>query len=386
MLDRPFAKLLAALAGLGLLLASFLFGIGVGRIGQPAGSSARFPLLDEAEERIESSAVEPADGKRLERGAIRGLLEALDDPYAEYLDPETYRSFQDISTGHFSGVGLWLKQEGQRARVVSVLANTPAAKAGIVSGDVVTSIDGVPVDGLSLEQIVQRTKGEPGTGVRISVLRGSQPIDFSLVREDIQVPSVKSRLVRDRVGLVELTTFTNGTGGRVREAVRELTGKGAQGFILDLRGNPGGLLEEAVNVASAFLDGGRVVSYRQRGAGEVAYDARPPVETSLPVVVLVNEGSASASEIVAGAIQDRGRGIVVGTRTYGKGSIQTVFPLSDGSAVKLTVASYHTPSGRSIGGQGIAPDVDVAQKELQLARAQQILREMFAEAPGRRAG
>lgn len=385
MLDRPLTKILAALAGLGLLLASFLFGFGVGRI-EPDRPRGGYPLLEEAEDRVRSSSVKQVDRKTLERGAVRGLLKALDDPYAEYLDPETYRSFQDISTGHFSGVGLWLKDEEGRVKVVSVLQETPAARAGVQSGDVLTQIDHRTVEGLSLEQVVGRIKGKPGTAVTLSLLRGEQPVEFSLVREDIDVPSVRQRLLRDRIGVIELFTFAGGAGARVREAVRDLTDRGARGLILDLRGNPGGLLEESVNVASAFLEGGRIVSYRQRGAGEVMYEARPPVETKLSLVVLVDEGSASASEIVAGAIQDRGRGIVVGAETYGKGSIQTVFPLSDGSAVKVTTASYHTPSGRPIGEKGVVPDIVVAGRETQLSRAQQILREMLAERPVRQAG
>ncbi|MGH7424564.1 MAG: S41 family peptidase, partial [Candidatus Methylomirabilales bacterium] len=177
---------------------------------------------------------------------------------------------------------------------------------------------------------------------------------------------------------VRLITFSGGAGDRVREAVKQMSSRGARGFILDLRGNPGGLLEEAVNVAGVFLDGGRVVSYRERGRDEVHRDVRGAPETKLPLVVLVDEGSASASEIVAGAIQDRRRGILVGTATYGKGSVQTVFPLSGGSAVKLTTSSYFTPAGRAIGKGGIAPDVQADGKEVQLARALEILAELLA--------
>lgn len=186
--------------------------------------------------------------------------------------------------------------------------------------------------------------------------------------------------------MVELVTFSQDAGEKVREAVKSLVEKGAKALILDLRGNPGGLVDEAVEVSSVFLEGGSVVSYKERGKAEVVYSTRGSVETKLPLVVLVDEGSASASEIVAGAIQDRGRGIIVGQETYGKGSIQTVFPLSDGSAVKVTTASYFTPSGRSIGDKGITPDVAVLDKLQQLARAQEILQEMLAENPAKQAG
>lgn len=380
MFDRLSTRIFGVIAALGLLVASFLFGFGVGRTA-PAPEAVRYDLLKEAEDQVRSSGVREVEHKTLVQGAVRGMLEALGDPYAEYLDPETYRSFRDVSAGHFSGVGLWLKPEAKRIKVVSVLANTPAARAGIASGDIITRVDRRSTEKLSLEQVAQRIKGKPGTTVRISVLRGEQPVEFTLVREDIEVPTVESKLLRDRLGHVEVITFSQGVGSKVREAVKKLAGRGARGFILDLRGNPGGLVDEAVEVGSVFLEGGTVVSYEQRGRPEVTYEARGSAETKLPLAVLVDEGSASASEIVAGAIQDRGRGIIVGTKTYGKGSIQTVFPLSDGSAIKITTASYFTPSGRSIGERGITPDVIVVQKETQLARAQQILHEILADAP-----
>ncbi|MGH2705452.1 MAG: S41 family peptidase [Actinomycetota bacterium] len=383
MLERPIAKLLAVFAGLALIAAAFLVGFGLGRGVRPGASRMR--LVREAEERIRTARGENLDEKALVQGAIRGMLGSLEDPYAEYLDAETYREFQDVSSGHFSGVGLWLKDEAGQHRVVTVLAGTPAARAGLASGDVVLAVGGQRVDRLSLEQVVQRIKGRAGTNVLLSVSRGGQTLDFALAREDIHIPAVNAKVLRDGSGLIELVTFSNGVGDRVRGAVQDLAGKGVRGFILDLRGNPGGLLEEAVSVASAFLDGGTVVSYRQEGAEAITYPARPPMETDLPLVVLVDEGSASASEIVAGALQDRRRGIVVGTETYGKGSIQSVLPLSDGSAIKLTTASYHTPSGRSIGQEGVTPDVPVDHKEAQLARAQQVLRELLASAPRRAA-
>lgn len=369
----------------GLVIVSFLVGLGIGRTAT-LPTTEGFDLVKEAEARVLSSTARHVEEKGLAQGAIRGMLTALGDPYAEYLDRDGYRSFQDAASGHFSGVGLWLKVEAGKVRIVSVVDDTPAARAGIQANDQLLTIDGKSVKGMSLDRVVQVVKGTPGSTVRLEVVRGEGRIMFPLVRTPIDLPAVRSRLTGDRVGVVELVTFSSGVGEKVHAAVDELTKRGAKAFILDLRGNPGGLLDEAVGVAGTFLDGGTVVSYRPPSSGEVVYSARSPAATNLPLVVLVDEGSASASEVVAGAIKDRGRGILVGTRTYGKGSIQTVLPLSDGSALKLTTSYYHTPSGASITEGGIEPDVAVTAKSGQLAEAQQILSEMIAEVPAKRAG
>lgn len=385
MTNRVSTAIAAATAVLGLLVASFLFGYGVGRdVGRQ--SAPGYELLSETEVYITESAVKTVERRALIQGAIRGMLQALEDPYASFLDPAAYRAADEFFAGQYSGVGLWMKQEDGRPKVVSVLADTPASTAGIQTGDVITEIDGKPVDKLLLDEVTQKVQGEPGTKVRLSITRGEQVLEFNLTREKIEIPSVESQLLRERVGVIEVIGFPTGTGGKVRTAIQSMIEEGAQAFILDLRGNPGGRPEEAIDVASAFLDGGAVVSFRERGKPEVTHAAVPPFETNLPLVVLVDEGSASASEIVAGAIQDRGRGIVVGTETYGKGSIQTFFQLTDGSAIKFTTASYFTPSGRSIGERGVVPDVSVAGADPQLARARQILKEMLAEPPARRAG
>lgn len=365
------------------MAASFLVGLGVGRSTSPPVRG--FDLVKEAEARVRDSTAKRPGDRVLAQGAIRGMLAALGDPYAEYLDRDGYESLQDATSGHFSGVGLWLKVEDEKVRIVSVLDGTPAAKAGIEANDVIQTIDGKAVKGMTLERVVQVIKGTPGSTVRIDVLRGRERITFPLVRTPIDLPAVKSRITGERVGVIELITFSSGVGDKVHHAVESLTKRGARAFILDLRGNPGGLLDEAVSVASVFLDGGTVVSYRPPASDEVVYSADSPPATTLPLVLLVDEGSASASEVVAGAMKDRGRGILVGTRTYGKGSIQTVVPLSDGSALKLTTSYYKTPSGRSIGEGGIEPDVGVSAKNQQLAEAQQILSEMIAEVPAKRA-
>jgi carboxyl-terminal processing protease len=383
--ERLSTKILAGLTAAGLLTASFFFGYGVGTSNPRQESN--FKLLEEAKGHIDASALASPEEKLLLQGAVRGMLQGLNDPHVGYLTPEAYRAFgEELLSGQFSGVGVWLNMEAGAAKVVSVLSGGPASAAGIAVGDVVTAVDRKPVKGLTLDEIAQKIQGRVGTRVRLEVIRaGKQQLSFALQREKLDVPSVNSTL-KDGVGTIELVSFIGGAGRKVREAVQSLEAGGAKGFILDMRGNPGGSLNEAVNVASVFLDGGEVVSYRERGKPEFTYGARGPVATSLPLVILVDEGSASASEIVAGAIQDRQRGLIVGTETYKKGSVQQVFGLSDGSAIKLTIASYFTPSGRAIGERGVIPDVNVAERDQQLSQANEILSGIVAqtlpEAPG----
>ncbi|MEX2552248.1 MAG: S41 family peptidase [Actinomycetota bacterium] len=383
MFQRISTRILAVVTGLGLLTASFFFGFGVGTSNSREDSP--YKLLDEAQELIEASALQKPAQEELIQGAVRGLLHGLDDPHASFLDAQAYRQFsEEHLTGQFSGVGLWLNRDQEQVKVVTVLAGSPAELAGILAGDVITTVDGKSVSGLLLDEVAQKILGKPGTQVRISILRdgGDAPEEFLLSRKRLELPSVKSSL-KGSVGVIELVSFTGGAGQKVRDAIRSLEGQGAKGFILDMRGNPGGVLDQAVEVASLFLDGGVVVAYRERGKQEVIFEAEGRQQTKLPLVVLVDEGSASASEIVAGAIQDRHRGLIVGNETYKKGSVQRVFGLSDGSAIKLTIASYFTPSGRAIGERGVIPDVTVAERDRQLPRATEILSGIVAESPSR---
>ena len=317
------------------------------------------------------------------QNAVKGMLQGLEDPHALYYSPRAYRALgEELLTGQFSGVGVWLNRSGELTKIVSVLPDTPAAEAGIEPGDIITTVDGKSVAGMSLDEVGQRILGEAGTKVAIKVVRGAGPArEFTLDRKKLEIPSMTSNMKGD-VGVINLLSFTGGVGDKVRDAVAKMQADGARGFILDLRGNPGGSLDEAVQVASVFIEDGTIVTYRERGKPEVVYQARGPVETKLPLVVLADEGSASASEIVAGAIQDRQRGLIVGTETYKKGSVQRVIGLSDGSAIKLTVASYFTPSGRGIGEHGVLPDVEVADRTAQLNKANEILSGMLVEAPG----
>lgn len=382
---NPLTKALAGLTITGLLAASFIFGFGLGTSRSQA--SFRYALLDEASSLIEGSALKRPGRSELVRGAVGGLVGALNDPYASYLDRQAFRVFNEENTsGQFSGVGVWLNRDGETIKVVTVLQASPAGEAGILAGDTILEIDGRTIGGLSVDEVARRIMGRVGTQVRLEIAReAEQPREFVLNRRKLDLPGIRSEL-KGAVGTINLVSFVGGVGAKLREAVDSLERRGARGFILDLRGNPGGSVQEAVDVASVFLDGGKVVSYRERGKQEVTFEASGGPQTRLPLVVVVDEGSASASEIVAGAIQDRRRGLIVGAETYKKGSVQRVFALSDGSAIKLTIASYFTPSGRAIGERGVIPDVTVAVKDQQLSKANDILSGMVAASPGRAAG
>jgi carboxyl-terminal processing protease len=356
-----------------------------------ARESANLPweqarLLAEVLERVKRDYVDDVDDERLIEAAIRGMVADL-DPHSSYLDPEEYEAIRISTSGNYSGVGLEVSVAGQRVVVVAPMQGSPAEEAGIVNGDVIISIDGMPVDSADLDDTVLRLRGDPGTRVSLSVVRQDPeaPLTFEMTREQIQVPSAVSELLAPRIGYVKLTHFSENTGADLRKAVGALmeeSGGRLDGFVLDLRNNPGGVLDSAVEVSDAFLEGGLIVS----AEGRIA-DARFRLEAGsgdilagAPMVVVVNRGSASASEIVAGALQDHGRATIVGTATFGKGSVQTVMPLSQGRAIKLTTSRYYTPSGKSIHDRGITPDVKAEAvagspgDDLQLARALELVK------------
>ncbi len=322
-------------------------------------------LLAEVLERVKRDYVDDVDDERLIEAAIRGMVADL-DPHSSYLDQEEYDEIRISTSGHYSGVGLEVSVADGQVVVVAPMEGGPADTAGLANGDVIISIDGMPVDTTDLDDTVLRLRGDPGTRVTVSVLRDNpaNPLSFEMIREQIQVPTAVSRVLAPRVGYVKLTHFSENTAADLRKAVLSLTEQTdgrLEGFILDLRNNPGGVLDAAIDVSDAFLERGLIVS----ADGRVS-DARFRLEASpgdildgVPMAVVVNRGSASASEIVAGALQDNDRATIVGTATFGKGSVQTVMPLSQGRAIKLTTSRYYTPSGRSIHDRGITPDVTV---------------------------
>ncbi|MEJ2057293.1 MAG: S41 family peptidase [Desulfofustis sp.] len=312
---------------------------------------------------LQDNYVEEIDTKEVIEGAINGLLLSL-DPHSAYLKPENYREFRNETRGSFTGIGIRITQRNGVITVIAPIADTPADRAGIKANDTILKIDGVPTKGKTPYDAVEILRGPKGTEVTISVYREGweYPRDFTLERSDIPLVSVRSLLIKPGFGYIRISTFQSNTTSEMKTHLGKLTEKGPlQGLILDLRNNPGGLLEQAVNVSDLFLEEGLIVYTRGRNKDQdMAFEANGDNTVQrFPLVVLVNEGTASASEIVAGAVQDHRRGVIVGTKTFGKGSVQSIIPLSDGAGLKMTTAHYYTPSGRSIQVTGITPDVTV---------------------------
>ncbi len=388
---------LAVLGAVAVCMIAFSLGLAVGGRDRPihvstdsAGGegAAGFDLVEEAYDEIVSSAVDAPAEEALARGAIKGMLEVLkkDDPYALFYSPTAFRSFQELTSGKFSGIGVWLKDKGGELTIVSVLPSTPAVEAGLEEGDVIRTIDGRAVGTLTSDEAVAHIKGPEGTDVELGIDRAGEELDFTITRAEIDLPNLRASLRSDGLGYIQLFGFARGAGDEVRDEVAEMLDQGAEGIVLDLRNNGGGLFTEAVEVASVFIEQGDVVIYREAGRGsepeETTYEAEGDAFEDVPLVVLVNEGTASASEIVAGALQDQERATLIGTTTYGKGSVQEVVRLRDASALKLTTAAYVTPEGRDINGKGIAPDVEVSDAVEQKDRAVEILKGIVISTDG----
>ncbi|MGB4468107.1 MAG: S41 family peptidase [Azovibrio sp.] len=331
---------------------------------------------------IKQGYVEPVEDKKMIANAISGMLSNL-DPHSAYLDPESFKELQVGTQGEFGGLGIEVGMEDGLVKVVSPIEDTPAYRAGIKAGDLIFKLDDTPVKGLTLNEAVKRMRGKPKTQIRLSILRkgAAKPIEVTLTREVIKVQSVKSRIVEPGYGWVRITQFQENTVPSLVKHINDLYKQGKlKGLVLDLRNDPGGLLNGAVGVAAAFLPpnakvvstDGRTPDAKQeylatpedylRGSREDPLKDLPAAVKTVPMVVLINGGSASASEIVAGALQDHKRAVIMGTQSFGKGSVQTVLPLPGNAAIKLTTARYYTPSGRSIQAKGIEPDITVEEK------------------------
>ncbi|HEY5516720.1 MAG TPA: S41 family peptidase [Coriobacteriia bacterium] len=344
-------------------------------------------LLDRVSRIIQDSALAPSSEESVTTNAIRGALQSLDDPYAAYYDAQQYKDLQEDQSGEFFGIGvsLGINKAGQPV-AATVFAKTPASKAGIKTGDVFTAVGGVRKAKWDLEDFVKLVRGPLGTKVTLEITRGTaKPFDVTLARDRIAVPNTLTKMYGD-VGYVRLMTFNELSAQDVANAIKDFDAKGAKGYVLDLRGNPGGLLVSAVDVASIFIQDGVIVRVDERGKPEEEDRATGAVLTDKPMVVLVDENSASASEIVAGALKDYKRATVVGVTTYGKGSVQKVMPLENGGAVKLTIAHYLTPLSKVINKVGVIPDVVVkmdaklqasATTDTQLKRALEVVRAKF---------
>ncbi|TVV73684.1 S41 family peptidase [Sphingomonas solaris] len=317
-------------------------------------------------ERVRSEYVDKVDDKTLIKGAIDGMLASL-DPHSSYLDARDFTNLKTQTDGAYGGLGLTVSLEDGAVKIITPTEDTPAFRAGLKAGDYITHLDGVLIYGGTLDEAVDKMRGAAGTPVRLTIVRPGRdkPFDVTLRREVIQLKPVKWE-VKNRVGIININTFNKNTGEAVRAAlagIDKAVGGQPLGYVIDLRSNPGGLLDQAIEVGDAFLDRGEIVSQRGREKNDIErYYARPgDLSHGLPMVVLVDAGSASAAEIVAGALQDQKRAIVMGEKSFGKGSVQTLLPLSDETALRLTTARYFTPSGRSVQEGGIQPDILVPQ-------------------------
>jgi carboxyl-terminal processing protease len=330
-------------------------------------------LFSEVFERVRADYVEDVTDEQLIEYAIQGMLSTL-DPHSSYLNAESFGDMRVQTKGEFGGLGIEVTMENGFVKVVSPIDDTPAFHAGVQPGDYITHIDGEAILGLSLNDAVDKMRGPVGTDLTVTIRRGdTEPFEVTITRDVIKIQSVRSR-IEDNVGYIRITTFNQQTMPGLQQAVQEIkaeAGTELRGYVVDLRNNPGGLLDQAVEVSDAFIDQGEIVSTRGRAADDAQrFNATPgDLADGLPVIVLINGGSASASEIVAGALQDHRRGIVMGTKSFGKGSVQTIIPLGLSGAMRLTTARYFTPSGRSIQALGIDPDIVVEQATVAQAEA-----------------
>ena len=340
-----------------------------------ADKSSALPLKDlqtfvEILNRVKTDYVEPVKDETLLENAVRGMLSGL-DPHSAYLDKEEFKEMNVVTTGKFGGLGIEVQMQNGFVKVVSPIDDTPAAKAGIQSGDLIVKIDETSVKGLTLTEAVQKMRGDPGTKISLTVVRegAAAPMVLDMKRDVISVASVKSKMLTPGYGYVRVSQFAVNTGKLLGEEINKLKkeAKGdLKGLVLDLRNNPGGVLNAAVEVSDVFLEKGNIVSIKGRlPDSNRDFNATPgDLLNGRPMVVMVNGGSASASEIVAGALQDQHRAVLVGAKTFGKGSVQTVLPLQNDSAIKLTTARYYTPSGRSIQAEGVVPDIAIEPVKL----------------------
>lgn len=326
-------------------------------------------LFGDVFERVRSDYVEEKPDKELVEKAINGMLTAL-DPHSAYLDAKSYQDMQVQTRGEFGGLGIEVTMDNGLVKVVSPIDDTPAQLAGVQAGDYVTHLDGKPVMGLTLSEAVELMRGKPKSKIVLTIKReGKDLFDITIIRDVIRIKSVRDD-TRDNIGYVRITTFNEKTERELKKSIEEIKEKlkgDIHGLVLDLRNNPGGLLDQAIAVSDAFLDKGEIVSTRGRKVESTRrYNARPgEILPNVPVVVLINGGSASASEIVAGALQDHHRAIVMGTKSFGKGSVQTIIPVPGNGAMRLTTARYYTPSGISIQAEGINPDIEVIQAKVE---------------------
>ncbi|HEY1300663.1 MAG TPA: S41 family peptidase [Stellaceae bacterium] len=366
-------KRLGLMAAAAVLILALSLRQDAGAAGQSANSSETYKelnLFGEVFELVRADYVSDVSDDSLVESAINGMLTSL-DPHSNYMNAKNFNDMKVQTRGEFGGLGIEVSMDNGFVKVVSPIDDTPAARAGLKPGDLITQLDGHPVQGMTLPEAVEKMRGPVNSDIRLTIRRsGREPFDVKLTRATIKIQSVRSHLIGDDIGYIRITSFNEQTDVGLNNAMKNLkqqAGSKLRGIVLDLRNNPGGLLDQAVAVADAFLDRGEIVSTRGRRSEDAQrYDARPgDVASGLPVAVLINGGSASASEIVAGALQDHHRAILLGTRSFGKGSVQTIIPLPAHGAMRLTTARYYTPSGRSIQAKGIEPDIVVEAAKIE---------------------
>ncbi len=351
------------------LILGVLLGKGLERTGHATETYEELKTFSEVLTQVQKSYVDETKVKDLVQGAIRGMLSTL-DPHSAYMTPEMYKEMQVETKGEFGGVGIQIGVKENRLAVIAPIEGTPAYRAGVKAGDFITKVNDETTKDLTLMDAVQKMRGPKGSKVNLTIQREgvAEPLQFTLVRDTIKIESVKSKVL-DNIGYIRLTQFQESTGRDLGKVLKQFKEQKLQSTILDLRNNPGGLLTAAVEVSEQFLPNGKMVVYtkgRESKKDEWIAKGKDQMDDS-PMIVLVNEGSASASEIVAGALQDYGRAVIVGTTSFGKGSVQTILPLGDGSGLRLTTAKYYTPKGRSIQSTGITPDIVVKAQPLAAA-------------------
>jgi carboxyl-terminal processing protease len=339
---------------------------------KPSDTYKQLDLFADVFEIVRNQYFQPVTDEKLVESSINGMLSSL-DPHSSYMNAKDTADFSTQTKGEFGGLGLEVTEENGLVKVESPIDDTPAARANIKSGDLITHIDGEPIVGVPLNDAVEKMRGAAGTTIKLTLRHGVQgdPFDVTLTREVIKVPSVRSRVEADNVGYIRISSFNEQTQPGLDKAITDLKqqlGPKLAGYVVDLRNNPGGLLNSAISVSNTFLDQGEIVSTRGRNPDDVDHmDARPGLDKAkgVPVVILINGGTASAAEIVSGALQDHHRAIIMGTQSFGKGSVQTVIPLKNQGALRLTTAEYFTPSGRSIQAKGITPDIEVKPAKIE---------------------
>jgi len=325
----------------------------------------KIDLFGEVLEKISEDYVDEVDKSKSMDAAINGLLQSL-DPYSAYMTPESFKGMQTETSGKFGGLGIEVGMESGVIKVISPIDNTPASKAGLKAGDYIVKIDGVQVQGKSLMDAVDLMRGPVGSSIEITVRRRGvkKSLIFNIIREIIQIQSVKSELIEDNIGYIRLTSFNENSSEQIKEKVKKLNkNKDLKGYILDLRNNPGGLLSQAIKISDFFLENGEIVSTKSRKTSENKkwFAKKGDITNGKTLIVLINYGSASASEIVAGALKDHKRAIILGENSYGKGSVQSIIPLKNRGAIRLTIAKYYLPSGKSISLVGVTPDIEIIE-------------------------